>query len=161
MEFLLTIPLMLLIRSDFKRRVVSVYTLLVFGSLQFIVVLMKEGIYETVIRTGINSVVLLFLGIGVCLYLLLKYGPVAFATRRFIGSGDIVFLFFLTPAFAGLEFPKFLVISFLLTLVGWGVCCKRKRELTIPLVATVGICYLIRILIRFLFPMCTVQYSTL
>ena len=58
MEFLLTIPLMLLIRSDFKRRVVSVYTLLVFGSLQFIVVLMKEGIYETVIRTGINSVVL-------------------------------------------------------------------------------------------------------
>ena len=161
MELLLTIPLMLLIRSDFKKRVVSVYTLLVFGCLQFIVVSKVTGIHETVVRIGINSVVLLFLGLGVVLYVLLKYGRVAFATRRFIGSGDTVFLFFLTPAFGWSEFPKFLVVSFLISLIGWLVYCGRKRESTIPLVATVGICYLFLLLIRFLFPMCTVQNSML
>ena len=151
MELLLLLPLILLIRSDFREKQVGILPLLLLGILQWGWVFWEYGGSLLWWRIVLNGSVLLVMGMGVLLYLLVKYGKRTNPLNGFLGSGDIWFLICLLPAFEVKEFVWFLVISFLLTIAGWMVYrLSGKRNDRIPLVGTVGICYSIYLIYRFI-----------
>lgn len=68
-----------------------------------------------------------------------------------IGAGDLLFLPALAPLFETREFAAFLTASFAASLVGVGVCrLAGRRVASVPLVATVGVCFVAYTLYRIL-----------
>ena len=142
MELLAFVPLAFMIRSDYKERVISIYPLLFFGILTVTGSVWRWGWEESVVRVVGGVGVLAFLMGGVLLYLLLKYRRRINPFREYIGTGDGVFLLCLTPSFQLMEFVRFLIIAFALTLMTWILgLYKNKSKRGIPLVSTVGVCY--------------------
>lgn len=133
-------PLFVLILSDFRRREIGTLWLLVFGVLSFVCSICYFGGMTVVIHLLSNLT-----------FLTLLYGFLAVYTRtvrheslhRAIGAGDLLFLPVLSPLFPLREFVLFLTASFILSLAGWGVyTLLTRRDSTIPLVGTVGICFI-------------------
>lgn len=151
------IPLIMMIRSDFRQREVNMYCLVCFGLLQFFYVYWLFGVYEVLKRGIINLGILLFLGLGIVLYLKVRRVRWVRVVHDYIGLGDILFFIFLIPVFKELEFIRFLLVSFIFSLIWWGVYSLRTEVLTIPLVSTVGICYVVLVVFRFLFDELKIQ----
>lgn len=145
------IPLLVMIVSDFRTRQIGVLWLVLFA----ILTLISGWIYEggTAIaghlKTNLAFLALLysFLGIYVCV---LRHR--AFSSfHRAIGSGDLLFLLALSPLFEMREFVQFLTLSSALSLLGYGVLLKirtSKLILSIPLVGTLGLCFIFYTTIR-------------
>ena len=134
MEFLLFIPLVRLIRSDFRKRRVKITDLLLFGCLQLFV----------------SGWVFLFMVTGVVLYVFIRYGQGRRVMRRLGGIGDGWFCLMLAPAFTLRTYVYFLILAFLLTFCGWEIYRRVSgRRVTIPLVSGMGVMYMVFLTIRF------------
>lgn len=133
------IALIPMIISDIRTRDVNILWLLLFGVVQ----LYFYGISNVLF----NIVILLFLLLGMYLYLIIRYGYKSKITDHF-GLGDILFILTLTAAFPILEYTYFLIIGFIFSIVCW-LLSTHKR--TIPLVSTLGTTYLIWLLIKILY----------
>lgn len=144
MELLVMLSLFLLIRSDFQNRWIRSDTLLIFGILQLILACWRTG-YEMVL-TGIlyNCFLLLSWGGGVLLFYTIRHRRLILSLKKKLGTGDFCFLLCLTPVFDTKEFILFLLIGFLVSL-GYGCFSSwlTGRSQTIPLVATLGCCYVV------------------
>lgn len=152
MELLAFFPLVFMIRSDFKERVIGLYPLLIFGILAAGSSGVMYGAEECLLRMVRNGAILLLLVACSILYLSVRYRGGMNPFREYMGSGDLWFLVCLLPSFGMLEYTRFLIVSFLFSLAWWGgyMGWGGKRG-TIPLVSTVGICYVVYLLLRFTF----------
>lgn len=152
MELFSFLPLAFMIRSDFRERVVGVLPLIIFG----VLVLLSGGIVygwkESLFHVVGNGIILIFLAVGVILYLSVKYRRGINPLTSYFGQGDVWFLLCLTPVFEVMEYAWFLVLSFSLSMiVSLFTASWRQRQYGIPLVSTVGVCYLFYLLYRFIF----------
>lgn len=137
MQLVILIPLVMMILSDYRSRTVVLWQLLLFGIIVLIISLAENGLRATGMNTAINIFLSLLIGLSVYLYFLLKYKSV----QSVIGKGDILFLLFLTPFFTPLLFLIFMLVSFVATLLMWGIYTLiRKRNSNIPLISGVGVC---------------------
>lgn len=150
MEFLLLIPLIRLIRSDFKRRRVQIMDLLLFGALQLFIFWWGIGWGELVFRLKVNGWVFLFMVTGVVLYAFIRYGRGGRILKRLGGIGDAWFCLMLAPAFTVRIYVYFLILTFLLTFCVWKIYRGISgRRVTIPLVSGVGLMYIVFLMIHF------------
>lgn len=151
MELLALVPLAWMIRSDYRERVVRLYPLLFFGILTVAGCCWMYGGWECLVRVASGVCLLLFLMVGVGLYLSVRYGKKT-NFKEYLGVGDVLFLFCLTPAFEMREFTLFLIVAFVLTLLWWGFRSFGKEMIRgIPLVSTVGVCYVCYVLYRLIY----------
>jgi heme/copper-type cytochrome/quinol oxidase subunit 4 len=141
-ELLLLLPLLWLMYEDLTRRRVLLWVLLLFGVMQVALSLLYMGVEATVWRMLPNILILLIIGGTICLYALLRRLPV----RELMGMGDILFLFFLTPAIEPRIFLLYLIAACLLTLFGWFICyrlLRRQCKGGIPFITGLGAAYLL------------------
>lgn len=137
MQLAILIPLALMILSDYKSRTVLLWQLLLFGVMVLTISLVKNGVVPTLTNTAINVAVSLMIGLCVYLYFWLRCKSV----RSVIGKGDILFILFLTPFFTPRLYLIFMVVSFVATLLMWGIyLLAGKRSANIPLISGVGMC---------------------
>lgn len=130
------IALLPMILSDIRTREVNVLWLLLFGIIQFY--------FNGISNVSYNLCIVLLLLFGMYLYLIFKHGYKSKLTDYF-GIGDILFLLSLTAAFPIREYIYFLIIGFIVSIVGWLLSTNKR---TIPLVSTLGATYLIWLLIK-------------
>lgn len=143
---MLQIPVILLLTiliiSDFRTRQVRLSYLLAFGVAQLILAFYGKETRMVVIQMGMNCMLFMVWGIGVVLYYRIFHSyPVKILKHR-VGSGDLIFLFFLTPVFSLRGILIFLCTGLLVSLGYCGIdrlVCGRFRS--IPLVSTLGCCY--------------------
>lgn len=152
MDMLALVPLLWMIRSDWKERMVNLWLLALFGGCVWGATGMELGWQACLYRTMVNGSVMLGLGGAVCLYFLLRYRCTVSSLRRYFGKGDVVFLCCLMPAFGGIGYVRFLVISFSFSVVVyWCIPVRKSGQQGIPLVSTVGISYVFYVLYCFIF----------
>ncbi|MDR1755727.1 MAG: hypothetical protein LBR65_02045 [Culturomica sp.] len=133
------LPLFIMIRSDFRERQIGVVWLILFGLLAVAGNCLEFGWREFGFRMLVNGTAVFCMAAVVWLYLRLRYGT----TKGYIGWGDLWFLACLTPLFGLRELVGFLTISFVLTLAVWWMCKNAwTTRGEIPLVGTVGLCYI-------------------
>ncbi|MBE9488444.1 MAG: hypothetical protein IMY73_04590 [Bacteroidetes bacterium] len=132
------ITLIPMIISDIRKREVNILWLLLFSVVQ----LYFNGISNVIYNIGI----LLFIFLGMYLYIIFRYGLRSKITNYF-GMGDMLFLISLTIAFSIREYTYFLIIGFIFSIIWWLI---SKKE-TIPLVSTLGSTYIIWLLIKNLY----------
>lgn len=143
LQIITAVALLVIVFSDFREYMISVVWLAVFALSNI-----TAGFVELGIRpAGIN--LLLNMAQLILLYTFL-WGYVKFlrvnkyrSLRNAIGLGDLLFIPALTPLFTPVDFMLFLIVSFVLSLAFWGVMgIVTKKRSAIPLVGTVGCCYL-------------------
>lgn len=135
-------PLLWMIRSDFRERRIGLAPLLIFGTVVFLLEVWLVDWKVCIFRIVENGLVLMFLAIGIFLYLFMKYRHWVNPLQGAIGEGDICFLFCLMPAFEILEFTWFLVSASSLSLLA-SLLFRGWRERGVPLVTTLGTCYIL------------------
>ncbi len=152
MELVAFVPLAWMIRSDYRERVVRLYPLLFFGIFTVAGSCWIYGWRECLLQVVGGVCVLGFLMAGVLLYFSVRYGRKMNSFKEYMGLGDVLFLLCLTPSFGVREFTLFLLAAFVLTLLWWGFRSREKEiDRGIPLVATVGLCYVCYILYRLIY----------
>ncbi len=141
MEWILLFPLAPMICQDFKYRNVALWQLLLFGVMQIVVCYFKYGAVRTGYNVMVNLSIVAIIGTAVAVYAYFRFKQ----KRQLIGGGDIIFILLLAPYFGNSYFLYFLIASFLLALIGWGIEARLRKERThnIPLVSYLGICYAI------------------
>lgn len=141
MEWILLFLLMPMIYQDFKCRNIALWQLLLFGIMQIAVCIFKYGAVQTGYNTLVNLSIVSVIGIAVAVYAYFRFKR----KQQLIGGGDIIFILLLAPYFGNSYFLYFLIVSFLLALIGWCFEAYLKKEKThnIPLVSYLGICYAI------------------
>lgn len=144
MEWVLLFPLILMIFQDFKCRQVSLLSMLLFGVLQIGFCFWKYGAIQTGYNILANLIVLFVIGAFVTIYAYFCFNQ----SKQLIGIGDIIFILLLTPYFLFPYLLHFLIISFIMALLSWGigVYLQKKKAFTIPLISYLGICYTIVII---------------
>ena len=137
-----------MIRSDFLRRGIGTVWLVLFGVCHLSYALMLAGGKTVAASVALNLVV-----VGLMFSFLKGYAGFirrsSVPSGTMVGKGDWWFLGTLAPGFAPEEYVRFLTLSFALTWVGWKrYAVFRPRTSTVPLVGTVGICFLFYVFIR-------------
>ena len=145
MEMITFLPLLWMIRSDFKERTVGLVVLVLFGVMVTITEGIGGGWQVCLFRFLQNMMLLGFLVIGVMTYFILKDKRSVLAGQSVGGMGDIGFLVCLTPAFEVLDFTWFLVVSSFLSLLFYPFI-PSWRQKGIPFVSTLGISYIVYVL---------------
>jgi hypothetical protein len=136
--------------SDLRKRNIKVIWLTAFYAATYISSIAVSGWMTALLNAACNIIFLAllfgFLYVYVGIVRKNRYGSFS----RAIGTGDILFLPALAPLCDVVQFAGFLICSFALTLLGWGVLRLLGRApKTIPLVSTVGMCFIIYALILF------------
>lgn len=141
MKWILLPLLLWMIYMDFRYRRVWLWQLIVFGIIQFAISLTGNGLIHTSYYTLMNSAVLIVIGTAAALYATVRFR----LKKPMIGSGDIIFIWLLTPSFTYPTFVYFILISFVCALAGWAVTriIRKDASATIPLISYMGICYMI------------------
>ncbi|MDR2936142.1 MAG: hypothetical protein LBU80_02215 [Rikenellaceae bacterium] len=134
------LPLGVMIRSDFRERQVGVLALVFFASLQFGYALLSAEAHKVLLNLTANLGLIGLAGGALWIFLhVLRPGD----SRQMIGAGDGWFIVALAPLFELRGYVFFLTAAFLLSLGWWWVVgLLRRRPDTIPLVGTVGVCFL-------------------
>ena len=153
MEVLLILPLISLIGSDFRKRHIRLYTLLLFAVLLWSVAFYRYGIYVVVFCVFTNSGILLLWWGGILVWNSVRHRRLRLSLKGLIGTGDILFLFILTPVFTFRNFLFFLIGTGLLGLLYHSLFLK-SRPATIPLVSMMGIGYLFYVFIDLICSLC-------
>lgn len=123
--------------SDYRSRTVVLWQLILFGAMVLIFSIIDKGQYATFLNLSANTIISVIIGLSVYIYFWLKYKSV----QSIIGKGDILFILFMTPLFPPRMFIGFMLSSFLVTLLLWGVhSFVVKRNDNIPLISGVGLC---------------------
>lgn len=135
MQLAILMPLVLMIFSDYRRRTVILWQLLLFGITMLIISLVQNRLEPTCMNLVINTFLSLSIGLSVYIYFLVKYKSV----QSVIGKRDILFILFLTPFFSPKAFLVFMLVSFIATLLIWIIVTSiRKNNTNIPLISGVG-----------------------
>lgn len=142
-QVITAIPLLIIVVSDFRKYTISSVWLGIFAVSNIAVSFIESGVKSAGTNLLINTILLLLL------YVLL-WGYVKFfrasrykSLRDTIGLGDFLFLPAITPLFGPVDFTLFLTVSFILSLVWWSILrIAVNKDKAIPLVGTVGCCYL-------------------
>lgn len=138
------VPLLFLIVSDYRERRVGVGWLLVFVGMQWGCAFWQAGVEVVMFRGCVNGGLLMGMGMCVAGYLSCRQRRWVNPLRGYVGAGDVLFLGGFVPVFSPREFVCFLTVSFAVSLGYWGVRQLRRGEKeTVPLVSTVGGCYLL------------------
>ncbi len=136
------LPLGAMIRSDFRERQIGAAALVLFSLLQLGYALLSAEAREVLLNLLANLGLVAFAGGTLWIFLHVSR-PAAERRSRMIGSGDGWFIIALAPLFELREYVFFLTAAFLLSLGWWGaLVLLRRRPDTIPLVGTVGVCFL-------------------
>lgn len=114
-----------MIISDYLKRSVSLRWMIVFG--------FSQSFLGNIENLTINSLVVVFMLSGSWCYLKLRYDNFDF--RNYMGEGDIIFIFCLTPLLTPTLFLRFLIVGLTISLV--------YPDRKIPLITTIGIIYII------------------
>lgn len=128
------VTLVPMIISDIRTREVNVLWLLLFAAVQIY--------FNGISNVPYNMFIVLFMLLGIYVYIILRYGCKTKITDYF-GTGDIIFLFTLTAAFPIKEYTYFLITGLIISILCWLLMTDKK---TVPLVSTLGFTYLIWIL---------------
>jgi ABC-type sugar transport system permease subunit len=111
-----------------------------------LVVLIWRGLYTENIETLTtlffkNGTFLLMQWLGITLYYSAKERRLVNVIDRYIGIGDLLFFVALSIAFSQFNFVAFMVVGFMLTILGYGFyhLLSRKAEKSIPLAGTMSI----------------------
>ncbi len=144
------VPLAAMVISDFRKRNIGIAWLVLFYAITAASAVLAHG-WRTALLNTAGNIVFLALLFGF-LYIYIRVRKNRFASfGKAIGLGDILFLPALAPVFGVRQFSLFLTASFIVTLVAWSILRLLGRApSTIPLVSTVGICFIIYSLILFL-----------
>ncbi len=142
MEYLVLLPLIVMIVWDIKFRYVLLWHVLAFGTIQLVLCWQRYGWQLAGINALMNLISVLLITIFIHIYVYIRFQD--FRTKV-MGGGDVVFIILLTPYFSYRDFLLFLVSSFTITLIIWGVYSLKKKEAIatadVPLVSGMGICY--------------------
>ena len=135
---LISIALMLILAyEDFRNREISVIWIAIFYLIILIEVIQSNNwSLENII---INVIVFIFLGLGVVIYSMVRWGTKRQIINRTIGLGDILlapsFIFIFSPA----NFLIFLNTGFLLGIIFY--ILSKKRSAKIPLAGIFAMVY--------------------
>lgn len=135
----LYINLVTMVISDFRKRVINAYLLAIFALLVIYSVYTNEGVYLLKTRVLWNVAFLLYMFSVMMAYLWLTKRQIS----QLIGSGDILFIFTITPLFELREFIVFLTLAFAATLIFYALLSRYYPTKTIPLVSCVGISFIV------------------
>lgn len=143
-KLLSILVIMPMIISDFRHRYISLYWLIAFALTALYLRCHACELYSAFLNIGINMFITLFMLLGTLLYFRIRYRRRRIRFGDCIGTGDILFLFSITLLFEPETFLLFLVFSLLFSLVWYYISVRISgRDKTIPLVATIGVCYLV------------------
>lgn len=143
MELPLILLLCGLIRSDFSKRCVRADMLLLFGLAQLCYAC-RHVAYQAVLAGILQNVLVLAVWAGgVLVFYSVRRRQLVVTLKEKIGRGDICFLFCLTPVFGMRGFVWFLLAGFSVSLAYWRFAGGIR---TVPLVGTLGGCYIILLL---------------
>lgn len=143
-KLLSILVIMPMIISDLRYRYISLYWLIAFTLTALYLRCYACELYTAFLNIGINVFITLFMLLGTGLYFRIRYRSRQIRFRDCIGTGDILFLFSITLLFEPETFILFLVLSLLFSLAWHSVSVRISgRDKTIPLVATIGVCYLV------------------
>lgn len=133
-------PIAKLVADDFRRREVSVVWLVALTVCTVGVAIALDGWRETLTRSGLNMLLLVYMGVGVVVWAAIKSRRPINPVNRYIGLGDVLFFPALTPLFPLRGFAWLLVACMAFSLVWWGAARAGNRPPeNVPLVATSGI----------------------
>ncbi len=137
----LTLLLLLVIYQDFRYRGVSWFLFPVIAIISIIVSLQNNLPLILVKYSLINSGIILFQIAGLTLYFSLRLKKWTNITKTYLGWGDILFFFCITPLFSPVNFIAFMVIATILTLlISLSLqVLSKNRSLTIPLAGALSI----------------------
>lgn len=144
MIYMLTIPVAVMILSDFRSRKIALWSLLLFFALCLPISIHLYGGDAVVNHIVLNILLLAYLGAGILLYLWIRHRRFTNPFRRHLGSGDLLFVLALVPLFDLKEFLIFLLASMIGGLIWW-LISGRKRS--VPLVGILGIAFGIYLII--------------
>lgn len=139
MQWLLLIPLIpaaAMALSDFRSRHIALAWLVVFAVCTVTASVAEQGLMSVAHNALYNTVLMVFMGAFVWLYLCVKHRRVINPLDDNIGLGDVLFIWSLTPLWSIMTFLPFLIISFVAAILWW---LAVGRKATIPLVGIMGI----------------------
>ncbi|MBO9702119.1 MAG: hypothetical protein J7604_18060 [Sporocytophaga sp.] len=132
--FAILVVLVLIFWQDLRERAVSWYFFPLLFVLVFLYRIKSAGVESLVENIGINSLFLLVQLVMVSLYFSLKNREWVNITKEYLGIGDVLFLFVITPLFTPVLYVMFYLISlFLIVVVAMLVKVIKNYQKTIPL----------------------------
>lgn len=140
-DLILLIPLVVLTISDIRHREVSVLWLAVFMAATVTVSLYVNGLGQSLQNTVFNLLILLYMTLGIAIYLRVRYKKWISPFNEHIGWGDIVFFGAVSPLFDTQGYIILLVVSSMAGFLA-GVIIKHMmsdKAVTIPMISVVGI----------------------
>ncbi len=143
MKYLLLVmlvPLVKLAFDDFRKREVSLFWLMVLATSTVGISIIKNGWLETAARSGLNLLLLAYLGIGISVWIWIKARKLINPVNVYIGLGDIVFFLTLIPLFP-LKLFAWLFVGCMAFSLAWWLFMRYSKRIpdNIPLIATSGI----------------------
>ncbi|MDR2125801.1 MAG: hypothetical protein LBP63_03080 [Prevotellaceae bacterium] len=139
-----------MIISDFCLRRVTLAWLVILAVCNIITATVLYGLRTAGINFIFNFAVLIYMFLGVLLYVYIKSRKIA-TIKHYAGLGDVLFFLVLTPIFEFRHFVYFLIGSCLAALAWWliiYVVWHKKR--TVPLVGISGCTFFLFIMINIL-----------
>lgn len=138
------IPLGFMVVSDIKMRHIRLIWLILFGVMILTAAIFTFGTTNVFGNAAANLVFLALLYLFIWFYTAVIRRRAIGSPSGAIGSGDMLFLAVLVPFFDIKGFVGFLTASFILSLTGYYILrAGNKNIMTIPLVSTVGTCFII------------------
>lgn len=132
--FAILVVLVLIFWQDMKDRAVSWYFFPILFVLVFLYKIPSEGLEKIIEFAGINTLFLLIQLVMVSLYFSLKNREWVNITKEYLGIGDVLFLFVITPLLTPVLYVLFYLISLLLiVVVAMLVKIIKNYNKTIPL----------------------------
>ncbi len=145
-RLLLLVPIGVLAAGDFRRREVGVVWLAVFAATALGVALWSDGWRETLVNVAFNVLLLLYLAVGIMVYVRIRRGKWMNPLKEYVGSGDLIFLAGVAPLFDLRGYLLFLIGASVFALVWTAVARAAGR--TIPFVAMTGIVLVVTIIVQ-------------
>lgn len=139
-RLLLLVPIGVLAAGDFRRREVGVVWLAVFAATALGVALLGDSWRETLVNIATNMLLLLYLAVGISVYVRIRRGKWMNPVKEYVGSGDLIFLAGAAPLFGLRGYLLLLIGASVFSLV-WMVVARMVggAARTIPFVAMTGI----------------------
>jgi len=139
----LLVPLGGLMVEDFRHREVSIAWLATMAACVAGVAVVFDGWREMFVRSGLNMLLVAYMGAGVVAWAWIKSRRFINPVNRYIGLGDVLFFVALTPFCSLKSFAWLLVGCMAFSLVFWSATRTVRKERdtsqrTVPLVGTSG-----------------------
>lgn len=139
-----------MIVTDFRRRKIDLLWLVLLCICSVFAAIALYGLRSFFINTVFNIAVLIYMLLGVILYVYIKHRQISFV-KHYAGMGDVLFFAVLTPIFEFRNFIYFLIASCMAGLLWWlatYIISSKKR--TVPFVGISGCIFSFHIILNIL-----------